>query len=48
MNDNPIIIESDLEGSVSSFLKLEMKSESHSFSSVNEDFKLQIIPMIDY
>lgn len=47
MNDNPIIIESDLEGSVSSSLRKGIKSELHSFSSIDGGFKLEIIHLVD-
>lgn len=47
MKDDPIIIESDLEGSVSSSLRKGIEYESRSFSSINGDFKLEIIPFID-
>lgn len=47
MNNNPIVIESDSEGSVSSPLRRGMEFESHSISSIYEDFKPKIIPLID-
>lgn len=42
MNGSPIIIESDSEGTVSSFLKMGMESEFHFSLSVNGDFELGV------
>lgn len=47
MSDNPIIVESDLEGSVSSSSKKGVKSESHSFPYISECFELGIITLSD-
>lgn len=47
MSDNPIIAESDLEGSVSSSSKKGVKSESHSFPSISECFELGTIILSD-
>lgn len=47
INDNPIIIEGDSKGSVSSSsLRRGLESQSHSLSSINRDFKSEIIPLI--
>lgn len=43
MSGNHIIIESDLEGSVSSSSKRGMKSKSHSFPSTNGDSESRVI-----
>lgn len=47
MSGNPIIIERNSEGSVSSSLKKGMKSESHSFPSISGDSKLEIVILSD-
>lgn len=47
MNDNPIVIESDLNDIVSSSLRRGMESELHSFSSVSGVFKSKIICLTD-
>lgn len=48
MNNNYILIESDLVGNVSSSSsRMGMKSQSRSFSSISVDFKLEVIPLIN-
>lgn len=47
MSDNPINIESDSEGDISSSSKRIMEPELHSLSSVNGDFKLETISLTD-
>lgn len=43
MSGNPIIVERDSEGSVSSSSKKGMESESHSFPSISGSFESGII-----
>lgn len=47
MDNNHIVIKSDSKGNVSSPSRRGMESESHFLFSVNEDFKLEIIPLSD-
>lgn len=47
MSGNPVIIKSDLEGSVSSSLKKGMESKAHSFPSVSGFFESKIIILCD-
>lgn len=51
MSDNYIIIEREIErdseSRTSYFSKMEMESESHSPSSVSEDFKSEIVSLVD-
>lgn len=43
MNDNPTIIESDLEGSVSSYSKRGIKSDSNPIPYASGNFKPEVI-----